>query len=107
MSRHVSFPKEPKPKWRLKSDVELIAHFRKELETRSGLTPAEWDAYNGAWKRTDPKGYEKYRSEAGKRIDMRNAKDRLTIEELEQIIAEKKAENSDNATKGPTTWERL
>lgn len=92
MSRHVSMPREPTPRWTKLRDAELVVYFRKELETRAGLTAREWDAYNSAWKRTDPEGFKSYHAEVSKRIDMRNAKERLSIADLEQIIAEKRAE---------------
>ncbi len=90
MSKHCSFPKEPIPKWTKLKDFDLIAHFDRELETRTGLTIREWDAYNSAKRRIDPVAYQKEKEAIHKKIDMRNAKERLSIEDLEQIIAEKK-----------------
>lgn len=91
MGNRISMPKERRPIWVGLSDEKLVEYFQKELETRSSLTIREWDVYNAAWKRIDPEGYSDYRAQAAKRIDMKNAKERLSIQELEQIIKEKQA----------------
>jgi len=94
MNRHVSMPRELKPKLLHLSGKALKDYFDEQLKTRSGLTVKEWDSYNAAWRSFDPQGYADYRAESAKRIDIRNAKERLTIEELEQIIQEKRNEYS-------------
>ena len=94
MSRGTLLGREAKPSWRGLRDKELVAHFLKGLETRKGLTAEEWDAYRAAWKRSDPVGFEQDKQRSYRSIRMKDAKKHLTIADLEEIIAEKRAEET-------------
>lgn len=93
MSKHCSFPKAPTPKWTKLKDSDLVKYFDSELTKRTGLTIREWDAYNTAKKRIDPIAYQAERQKAFQASRIRQAKEHLSIAELEQIIAEKKETN--------------
>lgn len=76
--------------WNKKNDKEKLQYLRDELQRKGTLNLVQWEHYNRLFKAADPKGFEEDQVAARKRIDMRNAKNNLTITELEQIITEKK-----------------
>jgi len=71
-------------------DMEKLESLRNYLANRGGLTTQEWNLYNSLENRLDPEAYDKRQRDSKLNWYKSHAR-QLTIEELEEIIAEKKA----------------
>lgn len=71
-------------------DIVKLQSLRSRLAVHSGLTAADWNLYDRLEATYDPESYEN-RKRANRLGWYKDHARQLTIEELEEIIAEKKA----------------
>lgn len=71
-------------------DMEKLQFLRDRLAVTGGLTTQNWNLYNSLENRLDPQAYDKRRRDSRLNWYKSHAR-KLTIKELKEIIAEKKA----------------